>query len=89
MELLSYELVCTSKKIITVSGYIWFAKQQIGNYDEQIREALRAANQPTDGDHIERSLFFCSGGPNGEIEYLQFCGNRCVDGGTNHNDYCY
>ncbi|KAL6901480.1 hypothetical protein GGI43DRAFT_403139 [Trichoderma evansii] len=62
---------------------------RVGNYGEQIRGALQASGQPTDGAHIERSLFFCAGGPNGEIEFLSFCGNRCVDGGAGHDDYCY
>ncbi|KAH6605339.1 hypothetical protein Trco_007046 [Trichoderma cornu-damae] len=62
---------------------------RVGKYQEQIINALRARGQSTDGAHIERSLFFCSGGPNGEIEFLEFCGNRCVDGGSGKNDYCY
>ncbi|KAF2688201.1 hypothetical protein K458DRAFT_332874 [Lentithecium fluviatile CBS 122367] len=61
----------------------------IGNYEQQVHQALVDSGQPTDKKHIDDALFHCDGGKNGDIHFLMFCGeNRCVDGGTDRNDYC-
>ncbi|KAL7910310.1 hypothetical protein GGI35DRAFT_448435 [Trichoderma velutinum] len=61
----------------------------IGNYYDQVVSALRAAGKPTDDNWRKKSLFYCEGGPNGEIHFLEYCGERCVDNGQGHSDTCY
>ncbi|KAJ4413853.1 hypothetical protein N0V85_003396 [Neurospora sp. IMI 360204] len=59
-----------------------------GNYYDQIVAALKAKGQPTDDAHIHDSLFYCTGGSNGEITYQAFCGGGCKDGGSGKSDHC-
>ncbi|KAK1774656.1 hypothetical protein QBC45DRAFT_396830 [Copromyces sp. CBS 386.78] len=60
-----------------------------GNYYDQIVAALKAGGQPTDDAHIHNALFYCTGGPNGEITYQMYCGGAgCVDGGSGKSDHC-
>ncbi|KAL7948585.1 hypothetical protein V8C42DRAFT_342607 [Trichoderma barbatum] len=61
----------------------------IGDYYAQIVSALAAAGKPTDDNWRRKSLFYCAGGPNGEIQFLQFCGERCIDAGQGKSDRCY
>ncbi|KAM7190126.1 hypothetical protein V8F20_009856 [Naviculisporaceae sp. PSN 640] len=60
-----------------------------GNYYSQIVAALEADGQSTDSDHINSSLFHCTGGSNGDIDFQTFCGSgNCIDGGDGVSDYC-
>ncbi|EAA30812.1 hypothetical protein GE21DRAFT_10657 [Neurospora crassa] len=59
-----------------------------GNYYDQIEGALKASGQSTNDAHIHNGLFYCTGGPNGEITFQAFCGNGCVDGGNGKSDHC-
>ncbi|KAF2668156.1 hypothetical protein BT63DRAFT_425472 [Microthyrium microscopicum] len=61
---------------------------RIGNYFNQINDALRASGQPTDQGHINNGLFYCTGGSNGEIKFQTYCGGGCVDGGGGNSDHC-
>ncbi|KAL6400137.1 hypothetical protein AUP68_15830 [Ilyonectria robusta] len=38
--------------------------------------------------HVTDSLFYCTGGPDGEIRYKGFCKNGCKNGGAGKNDHC-
>ncbi|EHK20907.1 uncharacterized protein TRIVIDRAFT_139640, partial [Trichoderma virens Gv29-8] len=60
----------------------------IGNYEGQIISALGSAGKPTDNNWRRKSLFYCAGGPNGEIQWTEYCGERCVDAGKDKSDYC-
>lgn len=61
----------------------------IGNYYNQIYQALVDNNQPTDSEHVNDSLFYCTGGSNGAIEFEYFCAaGVCTNGGNNNNDSC-
>lgn len=44
-----------------------------GNYYSQIYQALVTNYQPTDAVHVNMSFFHCTGGENGEIQFLYFC----------------
>ena len=59
----------------------------IGKYAPQIDQCLHDNGKPsgTDGRHV---LFYCAGGPNGNIKYLRTCRNACADGGAGRNDFC-
>ncbi|EAW14267.1 uncharacterized protein ACLA_073020 [Aspergillus clavatus NRRL 1] len=59
-----------------------------GNYYAQIANELKAKGQSTDPSHIQQSLFHCTGGSNGEIEFLRFCSGGCQDAGKGHSDSC-
>ncbi|TQW01238.1 hypothetical protein V2A60_002242 [Cordyceps javanica] len=60
----------------------------VGNYHDQIIQALREANEPTSDDWVRRSLFYCTGFQGGDIKFAQACGAHCTDGGAGNNDYC-
>ncbi|KAK3486866.1 uncharacterized protein B0T23DRAFT_388569 [Neurospora hispaniola] len=49
-----------------------------GNYYDQIEGALKASGQSTNDAHIHNGLFYCTGGPNGEITFQAFCVNHLV-----------
>ncbi|KAE9382111.1 hypothetical protein N431DRAFT_476794 [Stipitochalara longipes BDJ] len=58
-----------------------------GNYYADIINSLSASRQSTDQDHVNFSLFLCSG--DDDVPFQKFCGaGRCVDGGSGHSDYC-
>ncbi|KAK3400681.1 hypothetical protein B0T20DRAFT_505060 [Sordaria brevicollis] len=61
-----------------------------GNYYTQIVDALNGATppQPTDTTHVRESLFYCVGGPNGDITFQTFCSGGCKDGGSGKSDHC-
>ncbi|KAJ3499012.1 hypothetical protein NLG97_g667 [Lecanicillium saksenae] len=69
-------------------NYCGYALTNIGAYTEQINEALRAKGWNINGKNQHDTLFSCQGGPNGEISIIDWCKDRCVDGGQGHNDYC-
>ncbi|KAH6876322.1 hypothetical protein B0T10DRAFT_585375 [Thelonectria olida] len=58
-----------------------------GDYLDQILEALDDNHVAISGNSIKESYFFCTGGANGEIEYLRTC-EACADGGENNSDTC-
>ncbi|KAF1948531.1 hypothetical protein CC80DRAFT_431376 [Byssothecium circinans] len=61
----------------------------IGDYRQDIADALKAAGQPNDAAHIQFSLFNCDGLVSGHIQFLKFCGaERCVNAGSGSDDYC-
>ncbi|KAK3214637.1 hypothetical protein GRF29_19g855218 [Pseudopithomyces chartarum] len=61
----------------------------IGNYENDIKGALNAKKQPTDGDHILYSLFNCNGLISGSIQFLQYCGvGNCTNAGSGNDDHC-
>ncbi|KAF3384543.1 hypothetical protein F1880_002347 [Penicillium rolfsii] len=68
--------------------YCGFNLLEKGNYFAQINTALSAANQPTDQAHVNSGLFWCTGGPNGEITFRSFCQSGCHDGGSGYSDWC-
>ncbi|KAI8816118.1 uncharacterized protein EV422DRAFT_334151 [Fimicolochytrium jonesii] len=49
------------------------------NYDAQM-----AATGHTSGN----DLFYCKGGDNGDIIWIQTCPTHCNDGGSEYNDWC-
>ncbi|PVH79009.1 hypothetical protein DL98DRAFT_516367 [Cadophora sp. DSE1049] len=58
-----------------------------GNYYSDIINSLNNAHQSTDQDHVNFSLFLCSG--DDDVPFRQYCGpGRCVDGGRGVSDYC-
>ncbi|KAH6995007.1 hypothetical protein EDB80DRAFT_155551 [Ilyonectria destructans] len=61
--------------------------QRRGNYYQQIHDALEESGQVADEAHVNDSLFYCSGGSNGDIVYQTYC-DGCQDGGDGNNDYC-
>jgi hypothetical protein len=48
---------------------------------------LYQADVKASGDHIENTLFYCLGGPNGDIIVDKVC-DTCMDNGTGRNDFC-
>ncbi|KAM5343983.1 hypothetical protein ACJ41O_012520 [Fusarium nematophilum] len=72
------------RKGLTYCGYVLLRR---GNYYNQIEQELSANGKSTSSDWIKNSLFECTGGSNGDINYLRKCGD-CKDGGDKHNDYC-
>ncbi|KFY17850.1 hypothetical protein V492_00347 [Pseudogymnoascus sp. VKM F-4246] len=56
-----------------------------GDYRDQIDTALRIVGRSGNGDD---DLFLCEGGSDGAIRFVEHCPSDCVDGGTDHNDYC-
>jgi hypothetical protein len=58
-----------------------------GNYQPQIDQALADAHAgETNGGRDD--LFFCAGGTNGVIDFIQFCNNGCVTKPTGVSDVC-
>ncbi|KAF5701464.1 hypothetical protein FGLOB1_10200 [Fusarium globosum] len=75
----------TCKKSITYCGYILL---QRGNYYDQIRGALSDAGKPSnDANWINQSRFYCVGGSDGSIRYVDHC-SSCKNGGNGHSDFC-
>ncbi|UKZ51082.1 hypothetical protein TrVGV298_004837 [Trichoderma virens] len=60
----------------------------IGNYAREIREALELAGEPTDAQHLKKSLFYCTGGSGGEIVFAAYCGFGCVWGPSGESSHC-
>ncbi|KAK4177739.1 hypothetical protein QBC36DRAFT_326344 [Triangularia setosa] len=58
-----------------------------GNYYNQIIDALKKADKSTSSAYVNHSLFYCTGGSNGNIKYQAKCSN-CVDGGDGNSDHC-
>jgi hypothetical protein len=54
-----------------------------GDYEKVVR-ALEDADQPTDVQHVEDSLFYCGQ----QIEFREFCPKGCQYGGSGVDDYC-
>ncbi|KAK1246414.1 hypothetical protein MKX08_000216 [Trichoderma sp. CBMAI-0020] len=50
-------------------------------------EALRDAGQQVTSQTVENSLFYCAGGANGDILYIETC-KKCIDGTHNDDDFC-
>ncbi|KAK4672826.1 hypothetical protein QC763_106440 [Podospora pseudopauciseta] len=65
-------------------GYVLLRK---GNYYNQIIEALKKADKSTSSAYVNHSLFYCTGGSNGNIKYQAKC-SSCVDGGDGKSDHC-
>ncbi|PYH92370.1 hypothetical protein BO71DRAFT_400589 [Aspergillus ellipticus CBS 707.79] len=59
-----------------------------GNYYSQIVDALESVGEAADSDHVQHTLFQCTGGSNGDIDVIKYCGSACQDGGNNHSDSC-
>lgn len=59
----------------------------LGNYYNQIIEALKKADKSTSSAYVNHSLFYCTGGSNGNIKYQAKC-SSCVDGGDGKSDHC-
>ncbi|EMR62649.1 hypothetical protein MGN70_010943 [Eutypa lata] len=57
-----------------------------GNYRDHIIQVLLANGQPTDEAHIQNSLFDCVS--DGNINYVQYCGNGCGGTGSTDPDFC-
>ncbi|KAL2060384.1 hypothetical protein VTL71DRAFT_9779 [Oculimacula yallundae] len=58
-----------------------------GNYLSDIINSLNSANQPTDQNHINYSLFACKG--DDDVPFKRYCGvGRCVDGASGQSDRC-
>ncbi|KAB8232614.1 hypothetical protein BDV23DRAFT_146511 [Aspergillus alliaceus] len=76
-------------------GDLWYCGHTLqdiasdNNYDKQIREALRAAGQPTDTLHMKQSLFRCMSSVDGDVRFLEFCECGCADEGWDRYDECY
>ena len=61
--------------------------ENIGNYDLDIRLSLEAARKPTDGHHINDSLFVCLTGD--DLSWAATCRPQdCLDNGTGKDDTC-
>jgi hypothetical protein len=60
--------------------------QILGNYHNHIVDVLQENSQPTDGAHIDNSLFDCGGG--GSITLQMYCANGCGGVGSTEDDYC-
>lgn len=61
---------------------------RVGNYQSQIDQALFDAGVQ-EVDNGKAGLFFCEGGNNGVIRYLQSCAvGNCVDAGKGKSDHC-
>jgi hypothetical protein len=59
-----------------------------GNYQAQIDQAIADAGVPEE-DNGKSALFFCEGGANGVILFIQECAvGKCVDAGTGKSDFC-
>jgi len=59
-----------------------------GNYQAQIDQAIADAGVP-EVDNGKSALFFCEGGDNGVIKFIEECTvGKCVDAGTGESDYC-
>ncbi|KAJ3492673.1 hypothetical protein NLG97_g5231 [Lecanicillium saksenae] len=61
---------------------------RVGNYQEQVNRAISQKGWNVNGKNIHDTLFNCLGGPNGEIDVLDWCSGNCADGGEGHNDFC-
>jgi len=48
---------------------------------------LHRADVSATGEHIQNTLFFCLGGPDGDIIVDKVC-NTCMDNGAGHSDFC-
>ncbi|KAK0668323.1 hypothetical protein QBC41DRAFT_322121 [Cercophora samala] len=58
-----------------------------GDYYNQIIGALKKADKSTSSSYVNHSLFYCTGGTNGNIKYQAKC-SSCVDGGDGKSDHC-
>ncbi|CAG7558351.1 unnamed protein product [Fusarium equiseti] len=67
--------------------YCGYVLLRVGNYKEQIIQALRAEGQDFDWRAINTSYFDCLGGSNGDIKWLSNC-RTCVDNGYGNSDTC-
>jgi hypothetical protein len=74
MELITHD-------IIALERYTKCIKD--GDYEKVVR-ALEDADQPTDVQHVEDSLFYCGQ----QIEFREFCPKGCQYGGSGVDDYC-
>ena len=61
----------------------------VGNYENQIEEALadQGISNPTDFQK-NNSLFYCNGPPGGTITWRQTCQDVCVNAGHDIDDSC-
>ncbi|KAM3480915.1 hypothetical protein MY8738_004766 [Beauveria namnaoensis] len=59
----------------------------LGGYFPQIDDAFHNAGLATSRDHVNRGLFYCLGGDNGDIRFVTSCDAVCrdADGG---NSFC-
>jgi uncharacterized protein (DUF2147 family) len=54
---------------------------------DQIMDAIEEAQ--SNPAHMLDTLFFCAGGPNGDIRVIKDCGNSlCADAGPGKSDMC-
>ncbi|RSL58092.1 hypothetical protein CEP53_006250 [Fusarium sp. AF-6] len=60
----------------------------IGDYSNQITQALKDAGQSADFTRAQNSLFYCEGGKNGDIRYTRLCTGGCKDHGDDKSDTC-
>ncbi|KAH7120018.1 hypothetical protein B0J11DRAFT_73539 [Dendryphion nanum] len=59
---------------------------RVGNYRDQISQALAVAGHPNwSGDNV---LFECLGGSGGAIRFIGGCGGGCADAGSGKSDFC-
>ncbi|KAJ6783578.1 hypothetical protein PWT90_10200 [Aphanocladium album] len=61
---------------------------EIGNYHNQITNALVEADKGTNYNWVNFSLFWCTGAPNGDIDFAQSCNGPCTNAGNGKNDHC-
>ncbi|CAJ2513729.1 Uu.00g018480.m01.CDS01 [Anthostomella pinea] len=74
-----------AKSCHTGGVYCGTSLQHRGDYSTKIITNLRAANEPTDAQHISNSLWDCV--EHGDISYREFCSLGC-HGGDDKDDYC-
>ncbi|RDA85102.1 hypothetical protein CP532_3137 [Ophiocordyceps camponoti-leonardi (nom. inval.)] len=58
----------------TLRDIAWF-----NSYDDQIKEQLVLNGKAPTEENIERSLFHCTGGPDGEIKFVKVCDDPFLD----------
>ncbi|EHK15284.1 uncharacterized protein TRIVIDRAFT_38080 [Trichoderma virens Gv29-8] len=87
VAILSNACFVSAKSCRSGGIYCGYALQQKGKcqYRDDIIVELKASHQPTDGRHIDHSLFSCL--QHGKIDFQKFCNNGCV-GGDKKDDYC-
>ncbi|RDA85093.1 hypothetical protein CP532_3132 [Ophiocordyceps camponoti-leonardi (nom. inval.)] len=65
---------------------------QANNYDQQIREQLVSNGHIVNEETMQNSLFFCKGGPHGEIVLRKICNvgllDQCNNMGLGRDDRC-
>ncbi|KAI0890741.1 uncharacterized protein GGS22DRAFT_184087 [Annulohypoxylon maeteangense] len=57
-----------------------------GDYYADIIGALEDAEEPTDEDHVENSLFLCKG-PD-DVPFVEYCEDGCDNEGAGSSDTC-